>query len=324
MLDRSQFAVQQQSSFSRPHSNCVANHPRSQQALFFLWHIQLSLNLERHFKPSIQRPSADTMFSTMVNTHQGVLLYNALQFVGILGIFSGESENPMPYSKFAAKAPSSGGPTSMVPSRLGMLIIYVPATIVALFCQIVLPSFWHDVLATPAGWLVIAHFLKRDLEVLFLHKYSGHTELGTARLIGFAYAMTSFMICMVATSEPSSLNRHLGIGLFGIGSIGNLYHHYLLAQLRPATKNNNTSSNKKYVAPNGGLFEYVAAPHYLFELIAWLGIAICSEQLTAYLNLLSMTCYLAARSRNQNNWNKSKFDDKEWPASRKNMVPFVY
>jgi hypothetical protein len=280
------------------------------------------------------------MLPTIVsNTHPGVLLYNAVQLIGIVGIFHGEANNPMPYSKFATQASTStkkkeDGKTSsssssvMVPSRLGMLIIYVPATIVAFVCQILLPPFHQGVpvAATPAGMLVLVHFLKRTLEVLFLHRYSGHTELGTARLIGIAYAMTSFMVCMVAAPGPSSLDRNVGVLLFAVGSLGNLYHHYLLAQLRHTTNNNNNdgASIKTYRAPKGGLFEYVAAPHYLFELMAWLGVAICSEQLTAYLNLLSMTCYLAARSRNQNNWNRTKFDEKEWPASRKNMVPFLY
>jgi 3-oxo-5-alpha-steroid 4-dehydrogenase len=257
------------------------------------------------------------MVSTFVSTHPGVVLYNVFQLVGITGVFSGEAENPMPYSKFAGKATAS---TSMIPSKIGMLIIYGPATIISLVYQTLLPLLWHNATATPAGWLVIAHFLKRDLEVMFLHKYSGHTELGTARMISAVYSLTSFMICAVAPHEPSALDTQLGIALFAVGSLGNLYHHYLLAQLRPSTN----SSNTKYVAPKGGLFAFVAAPHYLFELIAWLGIAVCSEQLTAYLNLASMTCYLAARSRNQNNWNKAKFDEKEWPASRKNLVPFLY
>lgn len=263
------------------------------------------------------------VLSTMVNTHPGFLLYNAFQIIGILGIYSGEAENPMPYSKFAAKATGNDERT-MIPSRMGMLIIYVPATIVAFFYQMVLPSFWENVMATPAGWLVLAHFFKRDLEVMFLHKYSGHTELGAASMIGVAYALTSFMVCMVAAPVPTALDSQLGVGLFVVGTVGNLFHHYLLAQLRSSSKDNDTSSSKKYVAPRGGLFEFVAAPHYLFELIAWLGVAICSEQVTGYLNLVSMTCYLVARSRNQNNWNKTKFDEKEWPASRRNMIPFVY
>mmetsp|Transcript_31731 Transcript_31731/g.76813 ORF Transcript_31731/g.76813 Transcript_31731/m.76813 type:complete len:91 (+) Transcript_31731:783-1055(+) len=36
-----------------------------------------------------------------------------------------------------------------------------------------------------------------------------------------------------------------------------------------------------------------------------------------------MASYLTARSKNQNNWNRSKFDKSEWPLSRKNLVPFA-
>ena len=257
-----------------------------------------------------------------INTSTGVLAYNAFQLLGILGGYAGESQNPMPYSKFAASSVAKkGGAAKMVPSRMGMLIIYVPATIVAFVFQCILPMVWEDAAApTVAGWMVLAHFLKRDLEVMFLHKYSGETELNAARLIGLMYALTSFMICLVAVPTPSSPEElYAGIALFALGSLGNLYHHYLLAQLRASS-----TSRKKYVAPRGGLFNYVAAPHYLFELIAWLGIAVASNQLTGYLNLLSMTMYLTARSQNQNKWNRTKFDEKEWPATRKNMVPFVY
>eukprot|EP00536_Pseudo-nitzschia_multiseries_P000163 jgi/Psemu1/299886/fgenesh1_kg.3_\ len=205
-----------------------------------------------------------------------------------------------------------------------MLIIYVPATIVAFLFQLVLPQFFASIAPTAAGWMVLAHFLKRDAEVLFLHRYSGNTELGAAQLIAVSYALTALMISI--TTEPSvsaigNASTNLGGLLFAAGSLGNLYHHYLLALLRSTTS---TSATQKYIAPRGGLFGYVAAPHYFFELVAWLGIAIASQQLTSYLNLVSMTCYLCARSYNQNQWNQKKFDEKDWPASRKNMVPFVF
>lgn len=264
--------------------------------------------------------------SIIVNTQPGVLAYNAFQVAGIAGSYFSESKNPMPYSKFANSNnekkdddDNDKSPT-MIPSRIGMLIIYVPATIVALAVQCLLPLIW-DSTPTVAGWMVFAHFLKRDLEVLFLHKYSGETELNAARMIGTVYAFVALMISLVSVSPTSSdlsfVSLYSGAPLFLVGSLGNLYHHYLLAQLR-------SNSSKKYVAPRGGLFELVAAPHYLFELIAWLGIAIASQQLTGYLNLLSMGMYLSARSQNQNKWNKNKFSEKEWPASRKNLVPFVY
>ena len=58
--------------------------------------------------------------------------------------------------------------------------------------------------------------------------------------------------------------------MFAVGSAGNLYHHHLLASLR---KGGDTG----YKVPMGGLFELVAAPHYLFELVAWARhVTICS------------------------------------------------
>ena len=105
-----------------------------------------------------------------------------------------------------------------------------------------------------------------------------------------------------------------------MGLLGNFYHHYILATLRGSDSRN----NRKYVAPHGGLFNYVAAPHYFFELIGWLGIAVVAQQLNAFLVFTSMTSYLSGRAVNHNMWNKKKFDDAEWPESRKNLVPFIF
>ena len=52
----------------------------------------------------------------------------------------------------------------------------------------------------------------------------------------------------------------VGLALFGVGLLGNFYHHYLLATLR-------SPGETKYKVPRGGCFEYVAAPHYFFELL---------------------------------------------------------
>jgi len=265
------------------------------------------------------------MTFSFVNTNSGVLLFNVIQFLTICGIYKGEKDSPMPYSKFAMANSSEKKSTLRVPSKIGMLIIYVPATIVAFFFQFVLPhiaSMSHT--PTTAGWMVFAHFLKRDAEVLYVHKYSGDTELNTARLIGLSYAISAFMICLLSSPDLSTSDIYgkYGTILFVIGSLGNLYHHSLLAILR--SKGNAKTEKKEYKAPKGGLFEYVAAPHYFFELVAWLGITVASQQLTSILNLLSMTCYLCARAQNQNQWNKKKFDEKYWPSSRKHLIPFVY
>lgn len=279
--------------------------------------------------PSIVTHSHQALTS-VVNLNPGVLSYNLFQFIGICAIYKGEIEKPMPYSKFAAESPSAAKSAAMIPSRTGMLIIYVPATIVAFIFQYLLPQF-ASMAFTPtiAGWMVLVHFLKRDAEALFLHKYSGETDSNAAKLISVSYALTSFAICLLSNPEVSvvgSSDIQLGLLFFVIGSLGNFYHHYLLSLLRSDSScyKTPTPGKKKYKAPTGGLFEYVAAPHYLFELIAWLGIALVSQQLTSYLNLISMCCYLSARSYNQNQWNQNKFNEKEWPSSRKNLIPFLY
>ncbi len=114
----------------------------------------------------------------------------------------------------------------------------------------------------------------------------------------------------------------IGTTVFAVGIAGNFHHHYLLAQLRKDSKN--SVAGKKYVAPKGGLFSYVATPHYFFELIGWLGIAMVSNHLNAYLVVASMSSYLAGRSVAQNEFNKEKFDEKDWPRNRKNLIPFIF
>merc|ERR1719343_1067217 len=211
----------------------------------------------------------------------------------IFGNGKTERTSPVPYSKFANLSATAA--EAKVPSKIGMLMIYVPATIVAFVFQFILPQLAmvsHK--PTTAGFLVFAHFLKRDAEVLFLHKYSGDVERVTATAIGISYAITALMICLL--SKPFQAEAALASGplLFAVGSLGNLYHHYLLARLR--SKGTSNSKTKEYRAPSGGLFEYVAAPHYFFELVAWAGIAVASQQITSYLNLLAMSAYLVARS----------------------------
>ena len=265
------------------------------------------------------------MTFSFVNRHPGVLLLNALQILSMLGVFKGEIDNPMPYSKFAMITAAEKKSNARVPSKIGMLIIYVPATIVAFVFQFLFPLIPSMSSApTTAGWMAFVHFLKRDAEVLFVHKYSGDTELNTARIIGLSYAMNTLFICLLSNPDlsTSDICWKLGTLLFTVGSIRNFYHHSLLAQLR--SNGNGKSQKKEYKAPRGGLFEYVAAPHYFFELVAWSGIAVASQQLTSYLIFGFMLLYLLARSQNQNNWNKKKFDEIDWPSTRKNLIPYVY
>ena len=78
-------------------------------------------------------------------------------------------------------------------------------------------------------------------------------------------------------SHPPALVAQIGLGLYVVGEAGNCFHHRILAALRAS------DSDTKYMPPSGGLFELVAAPHYLFELVAWWGIGLVAMHWNALL-----------------------------------------
>jgi hypothetical protein len=113
------------------------------------------------------------------------------------------------YSKFSQNA---GG--NMIGSMSGMTIIYAPAffTSVALNLLPVLSDLSFLPQQSLAGQFLIIHFLKRLLEVFFLHKYSGTVSQGLSTGIGIYYAILSAIIMFVADPTPKDLNANIGTG----------------------------------------------------------------------------------------------------------------
>ena len=118
-----------------------------------------------------------------------------------------------------------------------------------------------------------------------------------------------------AQSPPLSESPQWGVSFFIVGTLGNFYHHFLLANLRKP-------GEKEYKIPRGGCFEYVAAPHYLFELVAHLGVAMTTQHFVSYGMFAGMTAYLVERSMAQSDWNRKKIED--YPKSRRHIVPFLF
>ena len=230
----------------------------------------------------------------------GIALTGAQVFMTAASYLN-EKTNATAYSKFAQAAAKSN---LDIPSKAGMLLIYGPAFVVA------------TTLGTSfASALLAAHFGKRNLEVLFLHKYSGTVAFPTAAAIGTYYALITWLIASL--SAQTTAIALPALACFAIGELGNFYHHALLANLRKG-------NTKGYVVPTGGLFDYAAAPHYAFEILAWFGIALAAQQVNAFLVATCMASYLSGRAVAQNNYNADKFKDK-WPKDqRANMIPFVF
>lgn len=268
---------------------------------------------------------------------KGNIAITVLQVLG-LGSAAGELQGQNAgYSKFAD--PNAG---IKVPSRVGMVFLYSPALAVSLRYLRNSPN--SNGRERITALLLTIHFAKRVLESLFLHRYSGTMNGDFLLPIGTVYALTAALVAhqqravvAYASTRGSRIMLRLGLLLSAVGQLGNLYHHWLLATLRPAkasgvtlletgagkpTTGEASVSQKRYVIPYAGMFKYVTAPHYFFELVAWLGIACTTQQLNVFLSVAQMFSYLGGRSVATTKWYESKFAD--YPADRKHMIPFVF
>lgn len=201
-------------------------------------------------------------------------------------------------------------------SRLGMLLIYfIPflAHIPAVMLFNVEPLFEAQQLFSLA---ILTHFAKRCYEVLVVHKYSGPIGLPTVIQITAGYTAVSVYAAYLLPLVPTQINAIVIVGIifFILGQGFNFYHHYLLAKLR--------EQEEGYFIPHGGLFEKVSCPHYFFEVMAWIGIALISRHIDMFLLALMMGSYLTGRSVKATEWYREKFPD--YPSDRKHIFPNIF
>ena len=201
-----------------------------------------------------------------------------------------------------------------MPTRAGMTLVY-GLPLIALIAG-ALPY-----LASPNPYQVVvlvclsAHFLKRLLEAWFLHKYSGPMNPLAAVAISCFYSLTTFIPAYINRTPVSEIDPLVaaGMGVFLVGEILNFMHHKILADSRPISM--------EYVIPRGGLFDAVACPHYLFELVSWFGLCLIFRHFFMFLFFSLMVIYLLIRSLQTLAWYRQRFPD--YPPNRRAILPFI-
>jgi very-long-chain enoyl-CoA reductase len=127
-------------------------------------------------------------------------------------------------------------------------------------------------------WTLFLHFLKREAETLFIHRFSlatmparnifknsGHYWLlGGLNIAYFVYSPTS-----PTAQSLSALVTYLGLTLYALGELANLSTHLTLRGLRSA-------GGTERGIPNGLGFAWVTCPNYMFEILAWVGMWVLS------------------------------------------------
>ncbi|KAI9253453.1 3-oxo-5-alpha-steroid 4-dehydrogenase-domain-containing protein [Phascolomyces articulosus] len=257
----------------------------------------------------------------------GATAYGAL--MGLTSILT-EKQSPMAYSKFGSIVG-----VSQLPSKIGMFIIYIPSVIVAILNRNASDVTRFQIINA----VTFIHFMKRVLEVAFVHVYSGTTDLKTSVTIAATYATSAALNLAIVRRMPTSTFTRgfyiAGLTCFIIGELVNGYHHILLRRLRTQSNKETSKINelkeqgerkKKYFLPRGGLFNYAVTPHYAAEQLSFLGIMLLSQN-TASIAVNSFPfIYLTIRSKSTYEWYKTRLSDDERKElqTRKKLLPGLW
>ena len=125
---------------------------------------------------------------------------------------------------------------------------------------------------------VVAHFVKRELETIFVHRFSAATMparnifknsahywvLSGLNMAGWVFAPSSS-----AAKPTNAIMLYLGIALYAIAEYFNMQVHLILRGLR-------SSGETERGIPEGFLFDLVTCPNYFTESMSWMGVYLIS------------------------------------------------
>jgi very-long-chain enoyl-CoA reductase len=169
----------------------------------------------------------------------------------------------------------------------------------------------------------VGHFLKREFETFFIHKFSRPTMPLSNLFKNCAYywlfgASIGYPLCSPSYVPPSNpLISKIGLGLFLLSELGNFMVHYQLSNMR--TKEGSTQRD----IPKGLLFKFVSCPNYTFEVLSWVGFSLMTGSYISWIftgvGFAQMSDWAVKKHRQY----KKDFDKEYVKLGRKAIVPFI-
>lgn len=173
--------------------------------------------------------------------------------------------------------------------------------------------------------LVVLHFLKREYETFFVHRFSAATM--PARNIfknsGYYWLFSGVNMAFwtyapwAQTARPSNpLLTYLGVALFTIGEVCNFITHVTLRNLRrPGTTDRGI--------PQGLGFNMVTCPNYMFETLSWVGVALVNWSLSTVVFIIMAVAQMGAWAKKKEKRYRQEFGDK-YKRKRYGILPGIY
>jgi very-long-chain enoyl-CoA reductase len=176
--------------------------------------------------------------------------------------------------------------------------------------------------AKMAVYCWVAHFAKREFETAFVHKFSRPTMPLSNLFKNCTYywtfgAVIGYPLCHPSFTAPGETQVQVGLAIFVLCELGNLYTHLKLSSMRPA------ELSKKREIPKGFMFDLVACPNYFFEVMSWVGFSVMTNLLFSYLFTLVGFLQMADWAMKKHKGYKKTYDKEYTKLRRKAIIPFI-
>ncbi|ORE05145.1 hypothetical protein BCV72DRAFT_209859 [Rhizopus microsporus var. microsporus] len=184
----------------------------------------------------------------------------------------------------------------------------------------------HSPMQTACYYMVMAHFIKRELETVFVHRFSHGTMpfrnvfKNSAHYWLLSGANLAFWLYgpWFAKDKTASVRNDVwlygSVAVWAWAEISNFFTHMTLRNLRPP-------GTRVRAIPYGYGFDLVSCPNYFFEFIAWSAVCFLSTSWSAFLfNVVATGQMYVWAVKKHKNYRK---EFKEYPRNRTAMFPFI-
>ena len=176
--------------------------------------------------------------------------------------------------------------------------------------------------------MLFGHFFKRELETIFVHRFSSATMPLNNVFVnsGYYWVLNGVLIGyfqfhpLYTPPNYSSLVGATLVAGFVVSQLMNFMSHMVLRNLRrPGTKERGI--------PRGWGFNQVSCANYFWETLAWLFFTVFSSCLTSCVFLLAAIVTLKGWSMKRHKRYLKEFDGKEgrlqYPRNRTSYLPYL-
>ncbi|KAK6498916.1 3-oxo-5a-steroid 4- dehydrogenase [Arthrobotrys musiformis] len=170
--------------------------------------------------------------------------------------------------------------------------------------------------------MVILHYIKRELETLFVHRFSSATMPLSSLIRNTSYYWTmggiylGYFLYAPSTAEAQPLTLYAGLAIWLFAELSNFKTHLTLRGLRRA------GSTDRGI-PTGYGFNLVTCPNYMFEVLGWFAVAMISGWKIPALVFWGSGLYIQTKWAGQKERRyRKEFGDK-YKKKRNVIIPFV-